>query len=245
MSRKIIDKLRDDANYYGSFGKQFLSNSDIGTLLNNPKDFGVSREDNKNFAEGRYFHQSLIEKDKVKDFLFIDTSSRLTNAYKEFCEVNNVTVALLKKEMDEIDKLIQAIKGNITFFDEIYKEGNLYEEPAIAEIKGVKWKGKADIITDEVIIDLKTTSDIQGFKWSAKKYNYDSQAYIYQQLFGKPLIFFVADKQTHQLGIFRPSENFLLGGERKVERAIEVYNTYFGENPTDDIDNYYIDEILD
>lgn len=189
MSRKIIDKLRDDANYYGSFGKQFLSNSDIGTLLNNPKDFGVSREDNKNFAEGRYFHQSLIEKNKVKDFLFIDTSSRLTNAYKEFCEVNNVTVALLKKEMDEIDKLIQAIKGNITFFDEIYKEGNLYEEPAIAEIKGVKWKGKADIITDEVIIDLKTTSDIQGFKWSAKKYNYDSQAYIYQQLFGKPLIF--------------------------------------------------------
>jgi len=245
MSRKTIDKLRDDASYYGEFGKQFLSNSDIGTLLSNPRNFRVSLEDNKNFAEGRYFHQSLIERDKVKDFLFVETSSRLTNDYKKFCEAHGVTVALLKKEMEEIDKLVSTIKGNITFFDEIYKDGNLYEEPAIGEIKGLKWKGKADIITDEIIIDLKTTSNIQDFKWSAKKYNYDSQAYIYQQLFGKPLIFFVADKQTHQLGIFRPTENFLMGGERKVERAIEVYNTYFGENPTDDIDNYYIDEILD
>jgi hypothetical protein len=109
----------------------------------------------------------------------------------------------------------------------------------------MKWKGKADIITDEIIIDLKTTSDISAFKWSARKYNYDSQCYIYQQLFGKPLVFFVVDKTTGQLGIFRPSENFIKGGELKVTKAIEVWQKYFGPNPTDDMDNYYIDETLD
>jgi CO dehydrogenase/acetyl-CoA synthase alpha subunit len=64
-------------------------------------------------------------------------------------------------------------------------------------------------------------------------------------LFGKPLVFYVVDKETGQLGVFRPTENFIKGGEMKVARAIEVYNKYFGENPTDDIINYYIDETLD
>ena len=48
----IIELLKDDSNYYGGVGKNYLSNSDIGALLTNPKMFGVSREDNKNFLDG-------------------------------------------------------------------------------------------------------------------------------------------------------------------------------------------------
>lgn len=33
-SKEIIEKLRDDNHYYGEFGKQYLSNSDIDILLN-------------------------------------------------------------------------------------------------------------------------------------------------------------------------------------------------------------------
>ena len=36
----IIKKLREDEHYYGEFGKQYLSNSDIRTLLNNPLALG-------------------------------------------------------------------------------------------------------------------------------------------------------------------------------------------------------------
>ena len=35
----MIDSLRDDNNYYGQVGGAYLSNSDIGTLLNNPQGF--------------------------------------------------------------------------------------------------------------------------------------------------------------------------------------------------------------
>jgi hypothetical protein len=241
----VVEALRDDKEYYSGIGKNFLSNSDIGTLLTNPKEFGKQREDNKAFAEGRYFHQLLIEPEKVKDTMFVDVSTRTTKEYKNFCEEHNLPFCLLKKEMDEMEALASIIKANIAFYDEIYKPGNMYETPSIGEIQGMMWKGKADIVTDEIIIDLKTTSDISSFKWSARKYNYDSQCYIYQQLFGKPLVFFVVDKSTSQLGIFRPTESFIKGGEAKVGRAIEVYNKYFGSSPTDDIDNYYIDEILE
>lgn len=241
----VTELLKNDAEYYGGVGKNYLSNSDIGALLTNPKTFKQDRPDNKSFAEGRYFHQLLIEPDKAQVAHVVEASTRNTKIYKDYCDANGLDFCLLKHEVDEVETLASLMRSNIYFYDEIYKDGNVYEQPAIGEIKGLMWKGKADIITDEVIIDLKTTSDIQKFKWSAKAYNYDSQAYIYQKLFGKPLVFFVIDKTTQQLGIFRPTENFILGGERKVERAIEVYNTYFGENATDDIDNYYIDEELD
>lgn len=241
---KIVDRLRDDNEYYKGVGKMYLSNSDIGVLLSNPRDFGKTREDNKNFMEGRYFHQSILEPEKAALTPFVEASSRNTNLYKDFLKANDLPFCMLKGEIEEIDALVSTIKSNIYFFDEIYKDGNLFEEPAIGEIQGSMWKGKADIVTDEMIIDLKTTSDIQKFKYSAKSYNYDSQCYIYQHLFGKPLVFFVADKNTHQLGVFRPTDEFIKGGEAKVAKAIEVYKTFFGANPTESIDNYYIDELL-
>jgi hypothetical protein len=241
---EVIALLRDDKEYYNGVGKEYLSNSDIGVLLNNPQDFGKSREDNKAFMDGRYFHQLILEPEKAKEMLSVDVSTRTTKEYKAFCETNNLPFCMLKKEQDEIQNLVNIINGNIAFYDEIYKAGNLYETPAVGVIQGMMWKGKADIVTDNSVIDLKTTSDIHKFKYTAKAYNYDSQCYIYQQLFGKPLVFYVIDKGTGVLGIFKPTPEFVEGGEIKVGKAIEIYNKYFGANPTDDIVNYYIDSFL-
>ena len=240
----IIEKLKDDNEYYSGLGRNYLSNSDIGTLLTNPKDFGKPREDNKSFAEGRYFHQLILEPEKAEQTPFVDVSSRTTKEYKNFCEDNNFEYVLLWKEMKELQKLVATMKRNITFYDEIYNDGNQFEVPAFGEIQGEMWKGKADIVGTDILIDLKTTSDINKFKYSARSYNYDSQCYIYQQLFNKPLVFFVIDKVTAQLGIFRPSEEFVQGGESKVGKAIKVYRKYFGSEPTDNIANYFINEIL-
>jgi len=241
----IINELRDDKNYYGSLGKSYLSNSDIGILLTNPRAFRNEREETKAFAEGRLFHQLMLEPDKVKDFPLVDVSTRNTKEYKNYCDEHNLDFVMLKKEVDEIHHLVGVMKGNINFFIDIYSEGNLFEEPMVGEIKGMTWKGKADIVTKDCIIDLKTTSDINKFKRSARLYHYDSQCYIYQQLFGKPLVFYVIDKDTNQLGVFRPTEQFIKGGEAKVEKAIEIYKKYFSEDSTDEISNHYIDETLD
>ena len=238
---EIIELLRDDEQYYSGVGKNFLSNSDISALLKNPRDFGVERPDNINFVKGRLFHQLILEPQKAKNVKCINVNSRNTKAYKEF---SNGSIVLLQKEVDEINSLTSAMLGNIDFFDMIREKGNKYEVPAIKEIKGETWKGKADIVNEHVLIDLKTTSDINKFKWSAKEFNYDSQAYIYQQLFGKPLIFLVIDKGTQALGMFEPTQEFIERGERKVELAIEVYRTFFGDNPREDINTYYINEQL-
>ena len=251
MSKEVLELLKDDKQYYSGIGKNYLSNSDIGTLLKNPKEFGKDRPDNINFAKGRLFHEYILEPNKVKDTHCVDVSSRNTKKYKEYIKFlededrsNEIGSVLLMKEVVEIKKLSELMLSNIDFFDMIREKDNNYEVPMIKEIKGVMWKGKADIVNQHVLIDLKTTSDINKFKWSARDYNYDSQAYIYEQLFGKPLIFLVVDKTTQSLGMFEPTVEFIERGERKVEQAIQVYNNFFGDNPPESIDNYYINQQL-
>jgi hypothetical protein len=244
QTQETLERLKDDHEYYGEFGSKFLSNSSLGALLNNPREFGVKREDNKAFAEGRYFHQCFLEPDKALETLTVEVASRNTKAYKQAIEEHNKTVILLQKEKDHMDDLIATMRANVEFFDGIYADGNKYEVPSVGKIKGHWFKGKADIITETQIIDLKTTSNIHDFKWSARKYNYDSQCYIYQMLFGKPLVFYVIDKTNFLMGIYKPSEDFVRGGEEKVKRALNVYDMFFGENPTHDITNYFIEETL-
>jgi len=104
-----------------------------------------------------------------------------------------------------------------------------YEQPGIVRLFGNMWKGKADIINEDeqLIIDLKTSADISKFKWSANKYNYDSQAYIYKEMFGYDMLFIVMDKTTHQIGIFDCSDEFYESGRDKVVRATESYELFF------------------
>jgi hypothetical protein len=240
----ILEILKDDVKYYGEFGKQYLSNSDISTLLKNPKAFGISRPDNANFAKGRLFHQLILEPEKASEWEFVDVASRNTKAYKEFIAERDVEFALLQKEADDISQLVTTMMANVDFYDDIRHDENQYEVPAVGEIEGVMWKGKADIVHPDMIIDLKTTSNIDDFKWSARKYNYDSQCYIYQQLFCKPLVFYVIDKTSNMLGIFRPTEEFIRGGADKVRRAVDVYNKFFGNNSTEDINYFYVEDYL-
>ena len=240
----IIEQLRDDANYYGKVGRQYLSNSDVGNLLTNPSLYGVPVPDNPAFAKGRLFHQLILEPEKAADIECVNTASRNTKVYKDACAERGKEFMLLCKEMEDIKRLSDKMLGNFDFYDAIRDASNVYEEPAVGTIMGHEWKGKADILGADRIIDLKTTSSIKDFRYSARKYNYDSQCYIYQNIFGKPLVFYAIDKKSAQVGIYEPSDAFVRGGEEKVLRALEVYEQFFGENATDDLRSYIIRETL-
>jgi hypothetical protein len=233
MTREeILEALKDDANYYGEFGKKFLSNSNIGTLLTNPLLLREPQQPNINFAIGGYFHTAILEPDKLNKYTIIDATTRNTNKYKE---LSGGEICLLQHEVDKIELMKDVMLANNICNDLIRGFNVEYEVPGIAEIGGAMWKGKADIINHDegLIIDLKTTSDISSFPYSAKKYNYDSQAYIYKKLFGYDLIFIAIDKTTNQIGIFDCSEKFLQTGEDKVLKAVEAYQLFY---ETEDFD---------
>ena len=243
--KSILQKLKIDEHYYGEFGKQYLSNSDIGTLLNNPLQLGKPSKPNPNFLMGGYFHTAILEPEKLASFKIVESTSRNTKQYKE---ISGGEMCLLQSEADNINLMTDKIMANDICADLIRgTDGKLndYEEPMIKEIEGVMWKGKADIINhdEKLVIDLKTTGDIDRFQWSAKKFNYDSQAYIYQQLFGYEMLFIAIDKKTHQIGMFDCSPKFYESGKEKVIKAIEVYDLFY---KTDDFDpaQYFINKTL-
>lgn len=240
--KDTIELLKNDANYYGKIGKQFLSNSDIKALLYNPATFKNDSEKTVDMVKGSYFHSLLIEKDKLETFQIVKASSRTTNIYKDACADGEIR--LLESEVEMIKKMANAITENITTYDMVYDDVIGYEVPAVKEIMGLMWKGKADIVKENMVYDLKTTTKIDEFMWSARKYNYDSQAWLYNQLFGKPVEFIVVEKDTNRVGVFDCSDEFLQRGKEKVQLAVEQWHKFFGPNKIEDPTNFILKQTL-
>jgi len=242
---KVLQRLKIDEDYYGEFGNQFLSNSHVGRLLKDPLNVFKPSKPSPAFLVGGYFHTCILEPDKLEKFKVVKASTRNTKAYKD---VAGGELCLLEHEVDMIELMREKVMANDICADLIMgTDGKLndFEVPMITELFGNKWKGKADIVNhnEKLVIDLKTTADIEKFQWSANKYNYDSQAYIYSKLFGYEFLFIAIDKNTHKIGVFDCSPQFYERGEEKVRKASEAYDLFY---KTKDFDpkQYFISKTL-
>jgi hypothetical protein len=243
---KILQKLKNDEDYYGEFGNQYLSNSHVGRLLKDPLRAFEPSKPSPAFLVGGYFHTCILEPDKIDKYKVVKSTTRNTKAYKD---VAGGELCLLQHEVDTIELMRDKVMSNDICRDLIlgsdFERTVDYEVPMITELFGNKWKGKADIVNhdEKLIIDLKTTADIEKFQWSATKFNYDSQAYIYSKLFGYEFLFIVIDKNTHQIGMFDCSPQFYERGEEKVRKASEAYDLFYN---TKDFDpkQYFISKTL-
>ena len=224
--KQILKKLKEDEHYYGEFGNQFLSNSHVGRLLKDPLNAFAPSKPSPAFLVGGYFHTCILEPNKLDKYKVVKSTTRNSKAYKD---VAGGELCLLQHEVDTIELMREKVMDNDICRD-LIQAGNVeYEVPMITELFDNKWKGKADIVNhdEKLIIDLKTTADIGKFNWSASKYNYDSQAYIYSRLFGYEFLFTVIDKSTHQIGLFDCSPDFYKKGEEKVRKASEAYDLFY------------------
>jgi hypothetical protein len=234
MDKKTYNKLKQDKHYYGEFGNKFLSNSNISTLLKDPAKLRDKQPTIPAFLVGGYFHTAILEPEKLKSFRIVEASTRNTKIYKE---LSGGEMCLLQSEVDKIELMTEAMMDNDICKDLIKPllGDVIYEEPATVELFGNMWKGKADIINHEekLVIDLKTTNDIDKFRWSASKYNYDSQAYIYSKLFGYEMLFIVIDKNSNRIGLFDCSPDFYSRGEEKVRQASAAYDLFYKSDDYD------------
>ena len=240
--KQILQRLQNDNDYYGEFGNKFLSNSHISKLLKDPLRAFEPSKPSPAFLVGGYFHTCILEPDKLDKYKVVKSTTRNTKAYKD---VAGGELCLLQHEVDTIELMRDKVIQNDICKDLIQSSQCEYEQPGIINMFGNDWKGKADIINhdEKLVIDLKTTADIEKFKWSATKYNYDSQAYIYSKLFGYEMLFIVIDKTTHQIGMFDCSPQFYEKGEDKVRKASEAYDLFY---KTKDFDpkQYFISKTL-
>ena len=131
--KQIIDKLRIDEEYYGEFGRQWLSNSNIQNLQPSTfKQFGKVEPDNENFVKGRYFHQLILEPKKAKDFPIWSATETRGKAYKEFLEEKGLNFVLKESEALLIENMAKEIVSrNEQLTELITNKEALREEPFI------------------------------------------------------------------------------------------------------------------
>lgn len=257
--KQIIEKLRNDEHYYGEFGRQYLSQSDIGTLINNPEDFGKKIKNNINFVLGGYFHTCILEPEKLDKFKIIKSSSRNTKMYKE---LSGGEICMLEKESEMVLLMKEKVEENDYIRSMITGKNVEYEVPNITDINGYTFKGKADVLNhdEKLIIDLKTTSKpLDKFRWSAKDFYYNAQAYVYSKMFNYEFIFIVVKKPSTvemqeaesikdlkskiKLGVFDCSDLFLSDGKYNVEEALDNYKLH-KETPNFKPNNFFTTQTL-
>lgn len=240
---KILEALLDDEKYYGAFGKQFLSNSDVGALINEPDRFKAPYGPNINLLLGGAFHTMVLEPHKMDKYQIVDANNRNTSIYKE-AAAEAGEMLLLEKDLIKLKRWQEALDGNDSIRSILRGKDVEYEVPHFGIIEGELWKGKADAVNhaDKLIIDVKTTSNIDKFGESAQKFNYDSQAYIYKTFFGYEFVFAVIDKRNDQLGFYDCSPAFYATGKAKVEAAVKVYRELFKPTAKADWTNYLIQQ---
>ena len=242
---ELISQMYDDEFYYGHLGKHALSSSSLKMILKSPKTYrnvtkyGDPNSDSPALAAGKLVHWMILEPHKVDALHFVDASTKNTNKYKDakakYGEV------FLTKERSAAERLADAVLRNEAALKLLNKSE--FEVPAIDMIDGLAFRGKADIIQGDTICDIKSTADLNSFRYSCDKYSYDLQAWLYLKLFNKEkLTFLVIDKASTDIGIFDVSDDFLARGERKFRQAVDNYKYFFQDG--NDLDQYVMRGIL-
>ena len=236
---ELLERMLDDTFYYGELNTLALSSSSLKQLLSSPKTYNFSlkygSEESAALRAGALFHWAILEPEKFAAQKFVEVQSRNTKKFKEAKE--EFGKVFTAKERSEAERLVDAFYRNEHAKELITKAD--FEIPAIDNVLGMPFRGKADVLGTNRIVDLKTTTDIKGFSYSANKYGYDVQCYLYCNLFKKEykdFHFLVLDKGSLDIGIFNCSEEFYYRGEEKVEKALDLYNKFFIEGA--DLDNY-------
>ena len=236
---ELLKRMLDDEFYYGELNRLALSSSSLKTLLSSPKTYKFSLEygsaESQALRDGWLFHTAILEPNVFEAQTFIDVQSKNTKAFRE-AKAENPRV-FTAKEKSDAERLADAFLRN-EHAKELIRDSE-FEVPVIGEVMDMPFRGKADVLGTNRIVDLKTTTDIKGFSYSANKYGYDVQCYLYCNLFGKSykdFYFLALDKGSLDIGIFNCSEEFYYRGEEKVEKALDLYNKFFIEGA--DLDNY-------
>ena len=242
---EILAEMWNDEFYYGKLGKHALSSSSLKMILKSPKTYrnvtkyGDPNSDSPALAQGKLVHWMILEPHKIDKLHFVEASTKATKLYKEAkAEHGEVFLA---KEKSAAERIADAVLRNEAALKLLNKSE--FEVPAIEMMEGLPFRGKADIIQGDTIIDLKTSADLSTFRYSADKYGYDLQAYMYTRMFNaKDFKFLVIDKASTDIGIFETSEEFIEKGERKFFQAVENYKYFFEQD--NDLDQYVMRGIL-
>ena len=188
--------------------------------------------------DGWLMHTCVLEPHVFEQQIFVDVQSKNTKKYKEALAEHGKVFTM--KEKHDAERLADALLRNEMVLEKLNNSD--FEVAEVADVMGFPFRAKADILgNNSTMYDLKSTSSIEGWKYSADKYGYDVQAFLYCQIFDilpNRMGFIIIDKGSLDIGYAQVTEEFYLRGAAKVKRALEIYEEWFMQET--DLDQYYL-----
>lgn len=249
VSKKLeigINKYISNEEYHKD--REFLSSSVIKVLYHDVKKYeeeyiNGNKELKKSASldEGTAIHTKILEPELYDSQIVVyPEMKKLGHAYKNFeLEHPNKLILSLSQSM-KIEKMHKAFNNRaeaVSMINSCEKEFTI-----CSEISGVKVKMRADAINVEqgFIADIKSTSyssELEVFKENAysQLLSYDISAALYtkiaSQVYNKPFDFYyiVISKQDYVCNIYKASQQSLLNGNNKINKALEKL-IYFQKN---------------
>lgn len=252
----LLERMANDQFYYGELSRLALSSSALKLLNESPKKYKWSlkgfKEESAALDAGWLFHTAILEPHVFESQIFVDVQSKNTKAYKDALVKHGK--AFTVKQKSEAERLA----------DHFFRNENALKQMSnanfeVAGIKAIKarsgkeyaFRGKADILGENRICDLKTTQSVTEFPYSAYKYGYDVQVYIYSEIFNIPhteFTFCCIEKGNLDIAIWKVSDDnphsvwrgmtMHEHGKMRALNAIDIYEQFFVNN--EDLDNWTV-----
>ena len=256
---QLLKDMVQDYFYYNTMGvDKVLSYSSVKWLLKSPKYFlemcSKPMKQTQALRDGKLVHTQILEPLKYKNLHFIETSSKSTKVWKQAVEEFGVESTYTMSEKRINSRITNTFMDNDVCRS--YVNESESEVPGLITTSDIPFRGKADLLGDDFVADVKTTNDgvadiilnngisKNQFEYTVPKYDYDMQAYLYTQMFNKPrFVWLVVDKTTTDIGVFEASEKLLQSGKAKLETALDIYHTFFVQNMID-LKQYYISKTI-
>ena len=241
--KELKEKAVDDEFYYGYLGKAALSSTTVKHLLSSPKTYKhileYGQADAQPLRDGWLMHTCVLEPHVFDKQIFVNVQSKNTKKYKDAVKEHGRVFTM--KEKHDAERLADALLRNEMVLEKL--SGADFEVAQIGNVMNFPFRAKADILkAGESMYDLKSTSSISGWKYSADKFGYDIQCFLYCQLYNihpDNMGFIIIDKGSLDIGYANATEDFYLKGMHKVHRALAAYEDWFMREGSD-LDQYYI-----
>jgi hypothetical protein len=240
--KELLSKMLDDDFYYDFMHKFAFSSSSIKLLLDSPKTYynvmKYGSPETQALRDGYLLHLLLLTPEYFEKQIFVDVQSKNTKKFKLAKEEHGVVYTI--KEKNDAERLVEQFYRNEPAMQMI--KGCQNEYPGVGLVQGKPFRAKADVLCDDYVCDIKTTSNLKNFEISAYNFHYDVQAYVYTEIFDRPdFRFVVIDKGSKDIGISNPvSKEFIQSGRDKVAYALDIYEKHF-ETEELELDDYYIE----
>jgi hypothetical protein len=168
---------------------EHISASDLKILVNkSPYHFqnrkGLVRESDA-MSFGTLCHTAILEASKLAEYVIEPPLDKRTKAWKEWLAKNQGKPSISEADAERVGLIRERLRqvGILPIFDRGASEVSAYSE---AE-NGLLLRGRADKWDEanKIIVDLKTTRDLQWFAKDIMRYGYDLSVPHYQAVFGK------------------------------------------------------------